>query len=573
MSTETREPVAMAALNADVVGYSRLLADDFEATTATMSDYHQLVDRQVLAGGGTVANFVGDSFMAVFDGVRAAVRTAIAIAAEVEARNADLPEARRMQFRMGLDVGAVGVTEGQYHGDALNIAARIQAIAHPGGISVSGRVYRELDEPALRFTALGLQSMKNIPEQVDVYEFVDLPSDRTITRTSLSLEGPTVAVLPIHTEAADEPVRAIAGVIRSDLVHRLARVPHLTVVDSRAEPGDRSLSAGARYMLETGVHQAGDAVRVYATLFDVTTLNVVSSLKWTAAVDELLELSDPIADEVADAIEVELIVGEPAGLYAELEDPAAIEKVYLGWYHLTIGTREGWAHALDLFEQVAESHPDQPYGHVLAAFTNWVGASNDWTPDPEAALVKAREMARIGETIGDRTGMAQVVKAAVLMSQGHADEALTAMDQLEVIRPTCDITYGLEGSIRRYLGDWETAVARVDVAMRLTGLNKPWYPTVKACSLFMGGRVEEAASVAEAVLEYQPHNLEALLVLAAAQVELGLDRRAKATVQRIKEQFPSVDVEAWLDRNPYQSQDLLERWKQDLTAAGAIDAA
>jgi hypothetical protein len=109
--------------------------------------------------------------------------------------------------------------------------------------------------------------------------------------------------------------------------------------------------------------------------------------------------------------------------------------------------------------------------------------------------------------------------------------------------------------------------------MRLTGMNKPWYPTVKACSLFMGGRVEEAASVAEAVLEYQPHNLEALLVLAAAQVELGLDRRAKATVQRIKEQFPSVDVEAWLDRNPYQSQDLLERWKQDLTVAGAIDAA
>ncbi len=110
----------------------------------------------------------------------------------------------------------------------------------------------------------------------------------------------------------------------------------------------------------------------------------------------------------------------------------------------------------------------------------------------------------------------------------------------------------------------------LDVAMRLTGINKPWYPTVKACSLFMGGRVDQAASIAETVLEYQPHNLEALLVLAAAQVEMGLDRRAHATTELIKQRFPSVDVEAWLDRNPYQSDAMVARWKDDLTSAGVL---
>ena len=103
------------------------------------------------------------------------------------------------------------------------------------------------------------------------------------------------------------------------------------------------------------------------------------------------------------------------------------------------------------------------------------------------------------------------------------------------------------------MGEWEKAVDLLDVAMRLTGVNKRWYPTVKACSLFMGGRVEQAASVPEAVLEYQPHNLEALLVLAAAEVELGLDRRAHATAQLIKEQFPSVNLEKWLDKNPIKA--------------------
>lgn len=109
------------------------------------------------------------------------------------------------------------------------------------------------------------------------------------------------------------------------------------------------------------------------------------------------------------------------------------------------------------------------------------------------------------------------------------------------------------------------------IAMRLTGVNKPWYPTVKACSLLMGGRVEQAASVAEMVLEHQPHNLEALLVLTAAQVELGLDRRARATAELIRERYPSVDIAEWLDRNPYQGKEMVDRWKEDLVSAGAIE--
>jgi predicted Zn-dependent protease len=166
--------------------------------------------------------------------------------------------------------------------------------------------------------------------------------------------------------------------------------------------------------------------------------------------------------------------------------------------------------------------------------------------------------------------MAQAVEAAVLMSRGQVDDALAKLDNLEILRPTCDITYGLEGSIRRYLGQWEQAIELLDVAMRLTGINKPWYPTVKASSLFVGGRFEEAATLAQGVLDYQPNNLEALLVLTAAQVELGLERRARATADTIKGRFPSVDVQKWLDKSPYQRREIVERWKGDMLSAGAI---
>jgi adenylate cyclase len=561
------------ALNADVVGYSALVADDVETTTAAMSQYHELVASRVEQNGGTLANFVGDSFMAIFTDAMDGLKAAIAICKEVEGRNASVPTTGQVRFRMGMDMGPVAFAAGNHHGDALNIAARIQAIARPGGLAVSGRVYQALDEPALRFRPMGRQSLKNIPGEVDVYEFADLPTGgwETTERRSLALETPTLAVLPSHTEMVDDTVRSAIDLIRSDLIHSLSAMPELRLIDAPDEP-DQNLDTAARYMIETGVHQFGEAVRVFAVLFDVNTMNVVKSHKWTTSTGDLFALSERVAEEVRRSVEVELVVGEPARLYAELEDPDAIQQIYLGWYHLRNETKEDWQIALEMFDRVATTHPDKPYGFVLAGFAYWLGTASQWVTDPDRALTRAEDLAKRGAAVGDPTGMAQAVQAAVLMSRGQVDEALAMLDHLEIVRPTCDVTYGLEGSVRRYLGQWEQAVELLDKAMRLTGINKPWYPTVKASSLFLGDRLEEAASLAQGVLDYQPNNLEALMVLAASQVELGLERRARATGDLIKQRFPAVDVEGWLDKTPYQRREIVDRWKNDLTSAGAIVA-
>jgi adenylate cyclase len=572
MSSDPYQDGNVAALNADVVGYSRLLADDFDATSAAMTAVRTIVEIGIGTRGGRLVNFVGDNFMAVFDSTRNGVQAAIEISRAVEEVNADLPQARWLRFRMGMDRGQVSQSDGHFEGDALNIAARVQVLAQSGGLSVSQPIYLDLDEPALRFRSTGYHRLKNIPEPVEVFEFVDLPSDGITTdrASSLSLDAPTVAVLPIIAEGVDDTVQAGAGVMRADILHRLAAIPELTVIEATATGGQAGTAA--RYMLETGVHQFGDTLRAYATLFDVTTMNVVKSHKITGPTSDVLNMSDRLSEDVGTSIEVELVVGAPAGLYAELDDPEAIEKVYLGWYNLRSDTVQGWQRALSLFGEVADSHPDIPYGWVLSAFANWIGASNEWATDSQEALLLAREQAKRGLDVGDPTGLAQTVDAAVLMSLGRIDEAIAKMESVEIIRPTCDVTFGLEGSLKRYLGEWEEAVDKLDVAMRLTGVNKPWYPTVKACSLFMGHRNEQAVSVAESVLEYQPNNLEALLVLAAAQVELGLDRRSQATATEIRDRFPTVDISAWLDRNPYQDESTVARWKADLAALALIPA-
>lgn len=558
------------ALNGDVVGYSRLVADDVERTSAALEAYREIVYRGVQGASGVVANFVGDNFMAVFPDTRSAMQTAIAITTTIEERNHGLPAHQKVRFRMGLDLGPITESEGNHHGEALNVAARIQAMAPAGGISVSGAVYRELDEPALRFQPRGVHRLKNILEPVEVYDFADLPADgdRDVTPSVLSLEPPTVAVLPIHTEGVDPSLLPLAEVIRTDLLHGLGSIPDLHVMDAQMAVDARA-EGRARYLLESGLHQFGDNVQVYGVVFDVTTMNVVTSHKHVVPTAEVMAASDRLAAGLARDLEVELIVGAPAGLYAELDDPASIQMIYQGWYHLRSGTRNGWEQALALFLRVADTHPAHMYGKALAAYALWSGVDNGWA-DPAPTLTRAEDLAREADATGDPTGMAKAVIAAIRMTQGQSGEALELLADLEIQRPTCDVTYALEGSVKRYLGEWEEAVDLMDVAMRLTGINKPWYPTVKACSFFIGQRLELAAAMAESVIEHQPGNVEALLVLAAAQVELGLTRRAQATAALVRAEVPTLDVDRWLDRSPYADPAIVDRWRADLAVLGLV---
>ncbi len=563
ISTRNRA-VFVAAINGDVVGYSRLLADDFDATSEAMVSARTIVEDNLTEVGGTLVNFVGDNFMAVLPTAVESVQAAIAITTAVEASNAGRPEPKWLRFRLGIDQGYVSITDGHYEGDVLNIAARIQALCQPGGLAVSGAVYRALDEPELRFRTMGTHRLKNIPEPVPVYDFVGLPSDAAAVpgHTFLGLDRPSVAVLPVIIEGASPEVGSAAGVIRSDIVHRLTAVPGVDMVEALGS--DYRDKAPSRYVLETGVLQFGDDVRVYANLLDLTTMNVVKSHRETSKASDLLTLSDRLAEAVANTVAVELIVGAPAGIYAELGDAESIHDVYLGWYHLKLNTRQGWEEAYRLFQRVADQHPELPTGLVLSAFTNWMGVEDGFVTNRDEVLALARDQARIASEMGDPTGLATAVDAAVLLSLGHTDEAAARIDGINIVRPTCDVTYALEGSLRRYLGDWEEAVDLLDVAMRLSVVSNPWYPTIKACSLFIGERVEQAAAIAEAVLEHQPTNVEAMLVLAASQVELGMDRRALATADRIRETFPTLDAEAWIDGNPYKDDAIRNRWKDDL---------
>ncbi|MCL1593483.1 MAG: hypothetical protein M3132_03910 [Actinomycetia bacterium] len=576
-SGEASEPV-LVALNADVVNYSRLVADDAERTAIALSVARSISETEIELAGGTLVNFVGDNFMAVFDRPEQAVRTAIAVTNAIATVNADAPEFRRLRFRMGIDMGPVRIgSDGVYVGDAMNIAARIQSIALPGGLSISGEIYRALDEPKLRFRSTGKQRLKNIPEQIDVYDFADLPAEGDTSPNPprpLELDSPRVAVLPMHIKGATEDVTLAADFLLGGVVSGLMGLHNLDITDVTHTEGrpedDHPAPPNVRYVLSSGIIQVGPRLRLWAQAREMRTHSVLWAGKWDCDADEILDIADEFAADIVRAFEIELIIGEPARVYHELGDPAAIAKVYEGWYQLTSATRNGWNRARRLFSELRDDAPDSAIGPALFAFTEWMGAAEGLVADRAGALEEARTNAARAFELGDDTGLSLMILAAVKLEGGDADGALVSISEAEILRPTCDLTWAMQASIRRYLGQWEQAVTLIDQAMGLSPVNKPWYPTVLASSYYVGRKYEQASAIAEEVLDHQPRNIEALLVLAASQSHLGLARRAHATAATIEERFPDADTAQWLASNPYQDDQFVSRWHDDLVSAGII---
>lgn len=568
----------LVALNGDIVNYSRLVADDAEHTANALARVRTIVEDQIAAADGSLVNFVGDNFMAVFDRPEQAVHTAISITNAVAKQNSASPEYLRLRFRMGIDMGPVRISDdGAHLGHSLNIASRIQSIAPPGGLSISGEIFRALDEPALRFHSKGKQSLKNIPEQVNVYDFADLPvADATAPNPQrpLSLETPRVAVLPMHVPESREDLQPATAFLLGDVISGLIDLHNLDVVDVTMSEGRSGESEPAptnvRYMLSTGIIALGSCLRVWAQAIEVLTQNVLWAGKWDCEADSLQDIDDDFASEIVRAFEIELIIGEPARIYHAYGDAAAVAKIYEGWYLLTAGTFSGWNRARELFKEVRDEQPDSPLGPVLYAFTMWMGATEGLVKVRADAIEEARLNAQLGLEIGDDTGLSSMILAALLLESGDAEAALECIAIAEVARPTCDLTWAMEASINRYLGQWERAVVLIDQAMGLSPVNKPWYPTVLASSYYVGEQFEQAAAVAQEVLEHQPQNIEALLVLAASQSHLGLERRARATGATILERFPGADPAEWIASNPYQDDDFTERWRHDLVGAGLL---
>lgn len=567
------------ALHGDVVGYSKLTADNEIETYNTLQVLRTIIENEVDARDGTVASFVGDEFLAVLPTEESAVSTAIEIQRRISTENDGLPPGRKMRFRLGIHSGEVSNAGDRWYGDAINIAARLQALADPGGINISRQALDGAGDVPVRLVSLGPTWLKNIPEQVVIYRLVDestaADTSKPWRRRIAVPERPSLAVSPFVNYGAAEDSHFADGLMMA-LVISLMRIPGTDVVSEMSTLGyrDRSFSAqqlghelGVRYVLEGAVQRSGSQVRVLTQLIDVEEGKTAWADRFEASLDDVFAAQDDIVQAIATALDVEVIGGNVARMYRSKISASAVEVLYQGLQHLSRGTPTELQMAADAFEKVIALEPDSPSGYTLAALThNWL-AMFGATDDVEGHYKLAEQRANESIERDDESGIGQTVLAHVRVEHHDWEGALDAVKEATDLRPSCDLTYGIAASVMRYLGQWEDAVDYADRAARLSPLFASWYHGIRANAEFMSGNYEAAADAAEGVVAENEEDVDALLTLAAAQSALGRTRHAAAAVDHARQTRPGLNTGA-LKSLPYRDAADLDRFIGELKAAG-----
>lgn len=568
------------AVHGDVSGYSRLIADNEIETINTLRVFSSLVNRVVASHSGEMGGLVGDEFLAVFQSASDGVAAALEMQRLMAEDNQSLPIGRRMQFRLGVHSGRIGGELGHWFGDTVNTAARLQALADPGGVMVSAAVLEQSSDVKVRFEPAGQQRLKNIPEPVLAYRLIDDElsddGDRPWRRRVPTSAIPALAVSPFVNLGAGADGHFATGLMMS-LIVSLMRVPGMDVVseNSTLEYAGTVHTAeqlghevGARFVLEGAVQRSGERVRVMAQVIDVEQNTTLWAEKFDRSVEDLFTTQDDLVDAIVRAIDVKLVGGVGAGVYRDHLDGATVEVIYRAWQNFIQNTADSIRVARDQFEQAAADAPKSAVGPSMAAWTYIWEVLQGYASDRESNVSTAAALASTALSIGDPSGFADAVMAYVHLFRHDWDEAYESALKATAERPSCDVTYGVAASVMRYLGHWEEAVEYADRAIHLSPLLSEWYVTTMANAYFVGQDYEMAADAAEGVVAQHEQDVSALLTLAAAQAALGRDRHAAAAIRQARKNEPTLNIESLRSSLPYQDDETLDRFIAAIEKAG-----
>lgn len=372
---------------ADAAGYSRFMALDEKMTLAALDAARAVFRARIDANRGRIIDMAGDSILAVFEVATGAVSAAIAIQKELEATRTMLLASGHMRFRIGVHLGdIIEKADGTVYGDGVNIAARLQELAKPGGIAVSNLVHGAVRHHiSAVFVDHGEQTVKNIPNPVRWYHAIAQKiDDRTVPvhhRTVEQLDAlPSIAILPFRTSSTDPEQLILADGLRIDIQSALVKIAGLMIIGigttniyrkKEATPQQAAVEMKVRYLVEGFVQKSDNRVRITVSMIDGSSGRVVWSERYDRVLDDSLEIQDELTEKVVTALDVKLLSGDRARVWRKtLTNPKAREYYYLGYHEFMKGQKEANAAARENFEQVVRCAPDSFLGPTMVAFAH-----------------------------------------------------------------------------------------------------------------------------------------------------------------------------------------------------------
>ena len=576
-----------AILAADVVGYSRLMGADEVGTLAALKRHRETIfDPAVAAHNGRIVKLIGDGTIVEFGSVVDAVNCALS----VQRSGVALPDATARQptivLRIGINLGDVIVENDDIYGDGVNIAARLEPLAAPGGICVSSIVNESVGNRIdARFQDGGEISVKNIDRPIRVWKWHPSTTTPTAARSDTAKPQPNVAtasiaVLPFTNMSGDPEQEYFSDGISEDIITDLSKIAGLTViarnssftfkgrlVDVRAVGRD----LGVRSVLEGSIRRAGNRVRITAQLVDAATGAHLWADRYDRDLTDIFEVQDDVTRRIVDALKVTLSPAEKARL-------TDTETTNMEAYNCSLRGREfllGSTKNRDTFEQskasfmrAIELDPNYAQAYAGLGFAYTLDYQNRWSNDPDGSLPLAKHYAEQAIEKNPKEPAARVVAAMVASRERDLDRATSEAQMALSLNPNYALAYNVLGGIRSYSGQPLEAIPLLERAMRLDPAHSEQYLHFLGMAYLLAGKYETAVTLFRERIVLVPRTDFSRAPLASALGHLGEVDEARRIWRELMEINPKYSFSEHFGRLPFQRQEDVQRIVDGLAKAG-----
>ena len=565
---EDRLPRKLAAiLYADVAGYSRLTGADEDATHRTLSERLDLVSSVIESHRGTVMHYAGDAVLAKFDAVVDAVSSAVDIQERLNTRNADLPSERRVEFRIGVNLGDVIEDRGDIYGDGVNVAARLESLADPGGICISESVHTAVgNKLPLKYEDIGEQQVKNIAKPIRACKVMmdeEVGEANVPENTALELpDKPSIAVLPFINMSGDPEQEYFSDGITEDIITALSRLRWFLIIARNSTFVYKGKSVdikeirrelAVQYILEGSVRKAGNRVRISVQLIDAISDAHLWAQTYNRELIDIFELQDDITRSVTAAIEPKLIAAE--GVRSQSRSPADLDAWDLVTRALThygrMTTKESQT-AIEMLRQAVQRYPDYGPAHSLLAFALLVSGHVGWIPESDDYHYAA-ELAHRAAELDDEDPWAHLALGYLAFTQRQTEETVRQYMRALELNPNFATAYGYLGWALVFDGQSEEPISYFQQAVRMSPHDPltAFFYSGTCVAHYFARRYDEAIEWGRKAIRERPGFTAAQRILCASLAQAGRMEETRAAMARLREIQPNISL-AWIEQHvPY----------------------
>jgi adenylate cyclase len=562
-------------LAADVVGYSRLMAADEEGTLAALkAQRREVVEPKLAAYGGRIVKLMGDGVLMEFASVVDAVTYAVEVQREVARRNGGVPEDRRITYRVGLNIGDIIVDGDDIYGDGVNVAARLEGLAEPGGICLAQNVYDQVRSKVdLAFEDLGEKQVKNIPEAIRVYA-VKLDASAgagsgdtapDVARPKLP-DKPSIAVLSFDNMSGDPEQDYFADGIVEDIITELSRESDLFVIARNSSfaykgqsPDIRQVAheLGVRYVLEGSVRKAGNRIRLNAQLIDAKTGHHVWAERYDRTLEDVFEVQDELTNTIQNTLLQKVQESDiESALNRAPKDMNAYDHMLRAFGLLLRFNRANNEEAMREAEAALDLDPDYARAHMVLAWAHLYSVWSAWADDIEQAIERGYEAAQKAVAAGRNDFWGHAALGFAELCRHRHERALSALDRALALNPNSADVWPEEG------------LKDIELAIRHNPHHPDWYLIGIGRAYYMLGRYEEAIPHIERLVAATPELAVGRLLLVAVYVGSGRLDAARAEVSAYLKINPGLTIGQVRMIVPFQKEEDLERYLDLLRQAG-----